>query len=245
MLFAASPMSLERRELGHQLSGEGRYTHPTALRNAACSSSCYVQKARASRARVVVLWVSLGLGGKGFYLLFEEGWEQERGQTKTLIGDTTGEPTGGCAAAPLTAAAVLCPRRCYNLVTPLARSQQEQGGAPVHPTAVGIVIIVATAVLSIALRWRLYEYRYVQRRVCSCAAEMPSSTPRRMYPFRLFAQETEQKNRLGLILHQADISRVRTTYRENIAICDRDIRLDRYFRLVVLFFDSIRSQSGN
>ena len=47
------------------------YTHGTAFENAACSSSCYVQKARASRARVVVLSGSLGLGGKGF--LYDEG----------------------------------------------------------------------------------------------------------------------------------------------------------------------------
>ena len=36
--------------------------------------------------------------------------------------------------------------------TPLARAQEEQEGAPVHPTAVGIAIVAATALLSIAPR---------------------------------------------------------------------------------------------
>ena len=46
------------------------------------------------------------------------------------------------------------------------------------------------------------------------------------FGFSLKKQKT--KYRLGVILHQTDISRVRTTYRENIAICDGDIRLDRH-----------------
>ena len=65
--------------------------------------------------------------------------------------DRTGEPTDCCAAAQLTAAAVLCPRCCWNLATSLARAQQDQEGAPFHPKAVG-AIIAATAVLSIAPR---------------------------------------------------------------------------------------------
>ena len=55
--------------MGHQVSEDGKYTHGTAFENTACSSSCYVQKAQANRARVVVLWGSIGLGGKGFYTM--------------------------------------------------------------------------------------------------------------------------------------------------------------------------------
>ena len=71
MLFAASPISLEssKNNWGTSCQEKGRYTHGTAFENAAGSSSCYVQKARASRARVVVLLGSLGLGGKGFYTI--------------------------------------------------------------------------------------------------------------------------------------------------------------------------------
>ena len=65
--FAASPISLKmsRRELGHQLSRQARYTHGTALRTLPAAASRYVQRARGTRARVV-LWDSFGLGGKGY-----------------------------------------------------------------------------------------------------------------------------------------------------------------------------------
>ena len=213
--------------MGHQLSGEGRYTHGTAFENAACSSSCYVQKARASRARVVVLWGSLGLEGKG--LLYDEGWEEERKQTRKLIGgynNRTEELTDCCAAAQLAAAAVLCPHCCCrNLATPLARAQQEQEGVRIHPTAVGIAIIAATAVLSIAPVEAIWIR--VQRRLCPCASGMPS-TPRRLYPFRLFAQETEHK--ISAWCHFTPSRYLTRAYHvsRKYRICDRDIRLDRH-----------------
>ena len=63
--FAASPISLKmsRRELGHQLSRQARYTHGTALRmpptykkrgQAALGSSCFINR------------VALGWGAKFF-----------------------------------------------------------------------------------------------------------------------------------------------------------------------------------
>ena len=65
MLFAASPTSLKgKRKLGHQLSGQTRYTRGTALRTPPAAASRYAQKARRIRA-LVVLGDSLGLGGKG------------------------------------------------------------------------------------------------------------------------------------------------------------------------------------
>ena len=42
--------------------------------------------------------------------------------------------------------------------------------------------------------------------------------------FGSLLKKQNTKYLLGVILHQADISRVRTTYRENIAICDGDTR---------------------
>ena len=65
-----------------------------------------------------------------------------------------------------------------------------------------------------------------------CFSQMPS-TPRRMYPFRFFAKKQNTRYRLGVMLHQADISLVRTRYRENIAICDGDIRRDRHNKLAL------------
>ena len=103
----------------------------------------------------------------------------------------------------------------------LARAQQEQEGAPVHPTAVGIAITAATAVLSIAPVEAIWVR--VQRRLCSCASQMPS-TPRRMYPFRLFAQETEHK-----ISAWCHFTRSRCFTRAyHLSRKYRDIRLDRH-----------------
>ena len=91
--------------------------------------------------------VRLGLGRKA--------------QTRELVrgyNNKTREPTYSCCCTQLSAAAVLCPRCCWNLATPLAWAQGEEGGAPVHPTAVGIAIIAAT-VLSIDPRSRLMDTR--------------------------------------------------------------------------------------
>ena len=63
--FAASPISLtmSRRELGQQLSGQARYTHGMALRTTPAAASRYVQRARGTRARSC-LGVALGWGAR-------------------------------------------------------------------------------------------------------------------------------------------------------------------------------------
>ena len=83
--------------------------------------------------------------------------------------------------------------------------------------------------------WRLYIY--VQR-LCvfvygvghpPCAFQMLST---RHTHFGSLLKKQNTKYRLGLISHQANISRVRTTYGENIAISESGIGLDR--RLIEL-----------
>ena len=87
---------------------------PRALALNWCMRRIHMVPAVTVALTVVVLWGSLGLEGKG--LLYDEGWEGERRQSRKLIrgyNNRTGEPTDCCAAAQLTAAgAVLCPRCC-------------------------------------------------------------------------------------------------------------------------------------
>ena len=61
---------------------------------------------------------------------------------------------------------------------------------------------------------------------CVRVLQMPS-TPRRTH-FGSLLKKQNIKCRLGVILNQADTSRLRTTYGENIAVSDGDIRLDRH-----------------
>ena len=69
---------------------------------------------------------------------------------------------------------------------------------------------------------------HVQRRLCPCASERCPQVFVVCTDFGSLLKKQNIKYRLGVILHRADISRVCTTYRENIVICDGDIRLDRH-----------------
>ena len=71
---------------------------------------------------------------------------------------------------------------------------------------------------------------HAQRRLCPCDSHR---CPQLIvvcthFGFLLKKSPTKYKYRHGVILHQVHILRVRTTNRENIAICDGDIRLDRH-----------------
>ena len=179
--------------MGHQLSGKGRHTHGTAFENAACSSSCYVQKARAKLARVVVLWSSLGLGGKGFYTMRVgkksadkkvDTWiqQQNRRTNRLLCCCTTNNSCCCCCAVP---SLLLKPGNTFG---PNSTRAGRGTGPPYRSRCShhrgNCCVIHSSSVEAIRI--------HVQRRLCPCAAEMPS-TPRRMYPLRRFAQETEHK----------------------------------------------------
>ena len=140
-----------------------------------------------------------------------------RAQTIELIrGHKRTEPTDCCCCA--VPALLLKPGNTFG-----PGSRAGRGAGPPYSSKVYLVAIIAATVLSIALRWRLWIHA---QRLCPCASQM-SSTPGRTHIGSLLKKQNTYY-RVGAILHQADISRVRTTYREIIAISDGDIRLDRH-----------------
>ena len=178
------------RELGHQLSGEGMYTHGIAFEIAACNSSCYVQRARADPARVVVLcrvalgwwtrvFIRWGLGGRAQTDEKVDTWiQQHNRKTNRLLCCCT--TNSCCCAVP---ALMLKPGNTFGP----GSTRAGRGAGPPYSSRYshhrGNCCVIHSS--SIEAIWI-----HVQRRLCPCASEIPS-TPRRMYPFRLFAQETE------------------------------------------------------
>ena len=173
----------EQENRGTSCQEKGRYTHGTAFENDACSSSCYVQKARVSRARVVVLWGSLGLEGKGFYTMRVgkksahkvDTWIQQNRRTNGLLYCCT--TNSCCCAVP---SLLLKPG---NIFGP-GSTRAGRGAGPPYSSRYSHHRGNCCVIHTVEAIWIL-----VQRRSCPCASQMPS-TPRPMYPFRLFAQET-------------------------------------------------------
>ena len=96
MLFAASPISLESNTVrAPTVRRSERYTHGTVLRTPPAATRCYVQKMRGSRVRVV-LWGSLGLGGKGYMVRVGKKSTGERVDAWIQHNNRTGEPTHCC-----------------------------------------------------------------------------------------------------------------------------------------------------
>ena len=219
LLFAASPIPLKSKRIGapavrrsevhtlHDLERRLQQLASTNKQRGEAALGSFFGAALGWEARAV----PLGLGREA--------------QTRELVrgyNNRRGEPTGCCCSCctQLTAAAMLCPRCCWNLATPLARAQEEQGGASVHPTAVDIAIIAAT-VLSVAPRWKIWIH--VQR-LCPCASDALNSSS---YPFRLFAQETEHKISTWVLFYTRPIFH---------ACVPRMVEVSRYLKAI---YDSI------
>ena len=106
------------------------------------------------------------------------------------------------AAAQLTS--VLCHRCCCNLATPLARAQEEQGGAPVHPTYSQRnhrrnCVIHGSSMETMYIRAAIVVLVYGVGNP-PCASQMLST---RCTHFGSLLKKQNTKYRLGLTSHQA------------------------------------------
>ena len=98
LLFAARPISLKSkaRELGHQLSGEARYTYGTALRTPPAAASLYAQRGEAALGSC--FGVALGWEARAARLGLGEKRRRESWYAATTTPRQENQPTAAAAA---------------------------------------------------------------------------------------------------------------------------------------------------